>query len=100
VFDAAVQFAAERGGYAPADMSYDPDMYVAIFAEALRSRHWEPLPVDVTLPPQSRSVYDIDAPIVDLAPSDADAEAYVAHVEREYPDLAVLQRETDAWWRA
>ena len=83
----------------PADIGYDPDTYAAVYAEALRRRHWEPLPVEIALPPQSRSVYDVDAPIVDLAPSDADAEAYVARVEREYPDLAVLQRETAAWWR-
>lgn len=100
LLDAARQLAAERGDLPPVDVGYDPDMYVAIFAQALRGRHWEPLPIDVALPPQSRSVYDVDAPIVDLAPTEADAEAYVARVEREYPDLAVLQRETAAWWRA
>ena len=100
LLDAASQLAAERGDPPPADVGYDPDTYTAVYAEALRQRHWEPLQVEVALPPQSRSVYDVDAPIVDLAPTEADAEAYVARVEREYPDLAVLQRETAAWWRA
>ena len=100
LLDAAAQLAAERGGVSPVDVGYDPDTYLAVYTEALRQRNWEPLPVQVALPPQSRSVYAVDAPIVDLAPTDAEAEAYVARVEREYPDLDVLRRETAAWWRA
>ena len=90
----------ESGGLPPVDVGYDPDTYIAVFREALARRNWEPLPVEVALPPQDRSVYDLDAPVVDLAPSEAEAESYVARVEREYPDLAALQRETAAWWRA
>ena len=100
LFDAATQFAAASGAPPPVDVGYDPETYVAVFREALSHRNWEPLPVEVALPPQDRSVYDLDAPVVDLAPSEAEAEAYVARVEREYPDLAALQRETAAWWRA
>ena len=100
LFDAATQLAAASGAPPPVDVGYDPETYVAVFREALSHRNWEPLPVEVALPPQDRSVYDLDAPVVDLAPSEAEAEAYVARVEREYPDLAALQRETAAWWRA
>ena len=100
LLDAATQLAAANGGPPPVDVGYDPETYVAVFREALSHRNWEPLPVEVALPPQDRSVYDLDAPVVDLAPSEAEAEAYVARVEREYPDLAALQRETAAWWRA
>ena len=100
LFDAATQFAAASGAPPPVNVGYDPETYVAVFREALSHRNWEPLPVEVALPPQERSVYDLDAPVVDLAPSEAEAQAYVARVEREYPDLAALQRETAAWWRA
>ena len=100
LLDAAAQLAAERGGAPPVDVGYDPDTYLAVYTEALRQRNWEPLPVEVALPPQSRSVYAVDAPAVDLAPTEAEAEAYVARVEREYPDLDALRRETAAWWRA
>ena len=100
LLDAATQLAAANGGPPPVDVGYDPATYVAVFREALSHRNWEPLPVEVALPPQDRSVYDLDAPVVDLAPSQTEAEAYVARVEREYPDLAALQRETAAWWRA
>ena len=97
---AATQLAAAKGAPPPGDVGYDPETYIAVFREALSHRNWEPLPVEVALPPQDRSVYDLDAPVVDLAPSEAEAEDYVARVEREYPDLAALQRETAAWWRA
>ena len=100
LLDAATQLAAANGAPPPVDVGYDPETYVAVFREALSHRNWEPLPVEVALPPQDRSVYDLDAPVVDLAPSEAEAETYVARVEREYPDLAALQRETAAWWRA
>ena len=100
LLDAATQLAAANGRLPPVDVGYDPETYVAVFREALGHRNWEPLPVEVALPPQDRSVYDLDAPVVDLAPSQTEAEAYVARVEREYPDLAALQRETAAWWRA
>ena len=100
LLDAAAQLAAERGEGPPVDVGYDPDTYLAVYTEALWRRNWEPLPVEVALPPQSRSVYAVDAPAVDLAPSEAEAEAYVARVEREYPDLDALRRETAAWWQA
>ena len=100
LFDAATQFAAASGAPPPVDVGYDPETYLAVFSKALSRRNWEPLPVEEALPPQDRSVYDLDAPVVDLAPSEAEAEAYVARVEREYPDLGELERETAAWWRA
>ncbi|MCY4624497.1 MAG: hypothetical protein OXC99_05815 [Chloroflexi bacterium] len=100
LFVAAAQVAAERGDPPPVDIGYDPETYKAVYSRALRVRHWEPLRVETALPPQDRSVYDVQAPAQDLAPSEAEAEAYVARVEREYPDLAVLQRETETWWRA
>ena len=100
LLDAATQLAAASGGPPPVNVGYDPETYVAVFREALSHRNWEPLPVEVALPPQDRSVYDLEAPVVDLAPSEAEAEAYVARVEREYPDLTTLQREAAEWWRA
>ena len=99
LLDAAGQLAAGQGLLPPADGGYDPDTYVSVFSVALRHRNWEPLPIDVPLPPQRRSVYDLRTAAVDLAPSEAEAAAYVTRVEREYPDLAALQRETAAWWR-
>ena len=100
LFDAATQLAAVRGDHPPVNVGYDPETYLAVFSRALSHRNWEPLPVEVALQPQDRSVYDVDAPIVDLAPSEAEAQAYVARVEREYPDLEALERETAAWWQA
>ena len=100
LLDAAAQLAAERGEAPPVDIGYDPNTYLAVFSWALGERNWEPLPVEVVLPSQPRSVYDIDAPVVDLAPTESEAEAYVARVEREYPDLEALRRETAAWWRS
>ena len=97
---AAGGLAEERGGPAPVDAGYDPELYVAVFSEALAHRNWEALSVDVVLPPSTRSVYSVAAPSVDLAPTETEAGEYVARVEREYPDLAALERETAAWWRA
>ena len=100
LFVAAEQFASERSDPPPVDVGYDPETYEAVYSRALRVRNWEPLRVETALTQQDRSVYDVDAPAQDLAPSEAEAEAYVARVEREYPDLAILQRETETWWRA
>ncbi len=100
LYDAATQIATERGEATPVDVGYDPDTYLSVFSRALGGRNWEPLSVDVVLPSQSRSVYEVEAPIVDLAPTESEAAAYVARVEREYPDLEALQRETAAWWRS
>ena len=74
LLDAATQLAAAiRRSAPPVNVGYDPETYLAVFSKALSHRNWEPLPVEVALPPQDRSVYDVDAPIVDLAPSDAEA---------------------------
>lgn len=99
LLDAAAQCADARGLPPPADVGYDPDTYVSVFSVALSHRNWEPLPIDVPLPSQERSVYDLRASAVDLAPSEAEAAAYAARVERAYPYLAALHRETAAWWR-
>ena len=100
VLDAAAKLADRRGDAPPVAVSYDPGTYLTVYTEALRHRNWEPLPVEVALPSQPRSVYEVEAPVVDLAPSAGEAEAYVARVEREYPDIEALRRETAAWWRA
>ena len=100
LFSAAQRKAVEQGKPTPVDVGYDPELYAAVFSAALAQRNWEALTVDVVLPPSTRSVYSVEAPTADLAPTETEAEEYVARVEREYPDIAALERETAAWWRA
>jgi len=77
---------------------YDPDVYSSAYSSLLIHRHTEIIPLDQRLDTTNHSVYNIDFEPRELAPSQADAEAFVTQVEQAYPDLDQLQREIDLWY--
>jgi hypothetical protein len=52
----------------------------------------------VILPTEAMSVYDYAVPPPSVAPTEAEADAFIAAVERRYPDPTVLERELERWW--
>ena len=56
------------------------------------------MPLDVILPTDRLSVYDFAVAPVDLVPSEAEADAFIREVERQYADAAVLEQEIARWW--
>jgi hypothetical protein len=89
----------EVGTPAVSPGSYDPVMYRRVYERLLRHRHTDVLALDVVLPTARLSVYDFAVPAVDLAPSEADAEAIIREVEGRYAHPAALEREIARWWQ-
>ena len=92
------QTASQLGLNSPADESYSPDTYRGVYLEVLKHRRPEVLPVDIVLPPGSRSVYDVQVPFQDVDPTHAEREAFIEQVERTYADLADLEEEVAQWY--
>jgi hypothetical protein len=80
--------------------AYDPDVYRAVYTRVLRHRALDVLTLDTVLPTAAVSVYDFAIVRLEMLPEPAEAEGFVAAVERRYPDLAVLDREIAAWWES
>ena len=77
---------------------YDPEVYRRVYEHVLRHRHVDTVRLDTILPTQSLSVYEYAAPLPDLAPTEAEAEACIREIERRHPDPAQVQREVTRWW--
>jgi hypothetical protein len=82
---------------APGD-DYDPVAYRSVYETILRRRHVEVVDLDVVLPAGASSVYEFAAPPPGVVPTEGEADASIASVERRYPDRAVLEDEIDGWW--
>ena len=78
--------------------AYDPEVYRSVYEAILRHRHCEVLAMDTILPTDAMSPYTFAQPRRDLAPSVAQAEAWIEAVERRYPDLQTLEQELEAWY--
>lgn len=78
---------------------YDPHLYQRVYARLLRHRNTDVLALDVVLPTTRLSVYDFAVPALDLAPTAAEAEAFIQEVEDRYADAAGLEREIARWWQ-
>ena len=91
--------AGRPGGGAPGD-DYDPGIYRRVYETILRHRNVDVVALDTILPTGTRSVYDFAVDVPNLAPTRDEAEAFIASVERRYPDRSALQREIDRWWEA
>ena len=87
-----------RLGLAASDAEYDPDVYRRMFTSVLRHRHADVVDLDVILPTERFSVYDVGPEVPNLVPTHAEAHAFIAAAERARPDPAALERETDRWW--
>jgi hypothetical protein len=94
---AAHERSRDRGAATPA---YDPDLYRDVYARVLRRRHVDVIPLDVILPTAGMSVYDFAIAPVDLTPTPAEAEAFIALVERRYPDAQALERDMACAWQS
>lgn len=81
-----------------AEPIYDPEVYASTYSSFLIHRHTEIVALDQRLDTANHSVYDVDFEPRELAANPADAEAFVAQVERDYPDLDQLQHEIDLWY--
>ena len=91
------QVAGELGIGEPA-RDYDPALYRRVYEAVLRHRHVEIVPLDVILPTGGFSVYDVAADVRSLVPTEEEAGAFIATVERRDPDPAGLEREIGRWW--
>ncbi len=78
--------------------TYNPETYQGVYLEVLKHRNAEVLPIDIVLPNDSRSVYDLDVPYQDLMPTTVEGEKFIVQVEQTYPDLAVLREEVARWY--
>ena len=76
---------------------YDPLVYQRVYERVLRHRRTEVVAMDEVLP-TTMSVYDFGVARRDVVPSAADAARCIHEVERQYPDLPVLQRDIDRWY--
>ena len=91
------QVAGRLGIGEPSD-DYDPAVYRRVYEAILRHRHVEIVPLDVILPIETLSVYDFAVDPPNVVPTEDETRAFIASVERHYPDPAVLEREIDRWW--
>jgi len=94
------QSLAAIAGRAGEATPYDPAVYAAVYQNVLRHRNTEIVSLDVILPTDRLSVYDFAVVPRELVPTATDAERFIHEVERQYPDLRVLDREIARWWEA
>jgi predicted kinase len=80
------------------DAAYDPAVYRAVYARLLARRHAEALAIDERLPTAAMSAYDFRIPATDTVPSDAEAARFITAAERDYADVAALQRAIAGWF--
>jgi hypothetical protein len=86
-------------GMAETDMPYDPTLYQQVYQRLLRHRQSLVVPVEVMLPTAAFSVYDFAIPRYDVVPTTGEVRRFIQQVEQQYPDLDVLQRAIDDWYR-
>jgi hypothetical protein len=89
---------AGRLGIDAPDHDDDPIVYRRVYETILRYRNVEVVTLDAILPTGAFSVYDFAVDLPSLVPTDEEANALIAAVERRYADVTVLQREIDRWW--
>jgi hypothetical protein len=77
---------------------YDPVVYCRTYERVLRHRHVEVIALEVILPTEHLSAYDLAVPCRDLVPAEAEAEEFVVAVERRYGEPGALEREVERWW--
>jgi hypothetical protein len=80
------------------DPPFDPDAYAGVYRHLLRKRNALTLRVEVELP-QTASVYDHAAQVIDIVPSHAEADAIVARLERELT-ASEAEAEVGRWARS
>ena len=89
---------ARRLGLAVPSADYDPAVYLRVYEALLRHRNVEIIPLDVILPTETMSVYDFAVTPPNLAPIEAETEAFIEMVERRYTDPSAVEGETERWW--
>ena len=88
---------AEPGGSNEHDPPYDPDVYQRVYEAVLSRRRVQALALGAILPTEALSVYDFAVPPPDLAPTEAEADAFIREVERRYPGASALESEIARW---
>ena len=86
-------------GPSEADSPYDPAIYRQVYEHLLRHRQVVVIPLDTILPTATFSVYDFAIPRYDVVPTAEEVSRYMREVEQQYPELDVLQRAIDHWYR-
>jgi DNA polymerase III delta prime subunit len=93
------EVASRLGIGGPRD-DYDPVAYRRVYETILRHRNAEIIALDVVLPVDTLSVYDFAMDLPDLVPTEDEAAAFIATVERRFADPTALDREVERWWQA
>jgi hypothetical protein len=71
---------------------YEPDVYRLVYERVLCHRQTDTLRLDIVLPTEDRSVYDLTVPHRDLRPDEDEAEAAVREAE------ALGVGDVERWW--
>jgi len=87
-----VQAGEPRGG------AWDPGVYARVYEAVLRHRRPRVLALDTILPTARLSVYDFRVPAVDLVPTAAEVERFMAEAEAAWPEPAALQAALARWY--
>ncbi len=98
IWSELLETASVMGIGSQSDGSYNPYTYRGVYSAVLKHRRSEILPIEEVLPENGRSVYDIDAPYTDVMPTEAEGDAFIARVEKAYPNLAALEEEVARWY--
>ncbi|MBM3522208.1 MAG: hypothetical protein FJX57_04560 [Alphaproteobacteria bacterium] len=85
-------------GIAVASADYDPAVYAAVYQHLLHARHAEVVAQDAILPTSAMSAYQFAVPTHDLAPTHAEAGAWIRAVEADTTP-ADAERQVAEWWQ-
>jgi len=88
---------AGRLGIGAPGGDYDPAAYRRVYETVLRHRNVDVVDLDVILPTGALSVYEFAAAPLDVVPTENEAVACIASVERD-ADPTAVDRELDRWW--
>ena len=88
---------AGRLGIGAPGGAYDPAAYRRVYETVLRHRNVDVVALDVILPTGALSVYEFAAAPLHVVPTENEAVASIASVERR-ADPTAVDRELDRWW--
>jgi hypothetical protein len=79
--------------------TYEASVYQHVYRTLLQHRHVRVIPLDILLPTETISVYDMAVECQDIVPAAADIPAYIRAAERLYESAEALHRDMEQWYR-
>jgi hypothetical protein len=78
--------------------AFDPAIYLQVYQILLRHRHYDVMPLDMTLETTGFSPYTFVVEKYELTPHADDVATYIAEAEQRFPELEALERSIDQWY--